>query len=122
MAEHQARKHGRRTAFLKQAVIGFGFLSGLWVHLGFDPGTFVYALLQKLLVLSDPIHQKWITLGFLILPVALTLSSVYGAYKRAGVWGLIAVGLAFLAGFFLSVASIALLLAAIVIGYFSARR
>lgn len=116
------RVRNTKKLFLKQTIIGFGFLSGLWIHFGFDPGTFVADKLQALLIAVEPQYETTIQGIFLYGPIVLTLFAVFGAYRRAGYFGLLAVLLAFLAGLWLNALSIALLAGAIVIGYLSARR
>jgi hypothetical protein len=111
-----------KKLFLKETVIGFGFLSGLWMHLGFDPSTFVAVYLQKLLIAVEPQYENIIKIVFLYGPIVLTLFSVFMAYRRAGYFGLLAVLLAFLAGLWLNLLSIPLLAGAVLIGFFAARR
>ena len=115
----------RRTMkgrFLKNAVIGFCFLSGLWVHLGFDPGNMVSNFLQSLLLRFDPQHEVIIKLIFFLSPAIITFLTMLFIYRKAGLWGLIAVGLAFLAGTWLDLRSIPLIVVALIIGFFAARR
>ncbi len=111
-----------KKAFLKEAIIGFGFLSGLWVKLGFDPGTFVRNLLEEILLRADPAHEKIIVLAFTYIPLLITIFAVLLIYRRAGWFGFIATGLAYLAGLVLSIYSIPLLIGALIIGFFAARR
>ncbi len=111
-----------RRAFLKSSVVGFGFLSGLWVHLGFDPQTFVFELLQKILLKFEPQYADTIKAVFLALPIIITCTAVLLAFRRGGWFGLAAVSLAFLAGLWLDGRSIPLILLAIVIGFFSAKK
>jgi hypothetical protein len=116
------RPPSKKGQFIKQVVVGFGFLSGLWIHIGFDPGTFVYDFLSKLLIHAKPEYTQSITILFFALPIILTCISVLGVYRRAGYFGLFAVGMAFLAGLWLNILSIPLLLGAVVIGFVAARR
>lgn len=111
-----------KKLFLKEAVVGFGFLSGVWAHLGFDPGTFVQEILEKILVIADPTHAPLISLVFRYAPLVLTVVAVILIYRRAGWWGYVATGLAYVAGLWFTLLSIPLLLAAIAIGYLAARR
>lgn len=111
-----------KKLFLKQTVIGFGFLSGLWIHLGFDPGTFVATWLQHLLISVRPQYESIIKTIFLYGPILLTFFTIFVTYRRAGYFGLFAVALAFLAGLWLNLLSVPLIAASIIIGYFAARR
>jgi ABC-type sulfate transport system permease component len=108
--------------FLKSTIISFGFLSGVWIHLGFDPQSFVFSLLQDILLKVEPEYVQAITIVFFALPIILTCIGVLTAYRRAGWWGLLATALAFYAGIILNVSSIGLLAAALIIGFFAARR
>ena len=114
------RAHKRK--FLKSSVIGFGFLSGLWVHIGINPGSIVAQWLEQILLTVSPENVTWITLAFLYGPTLLTLLSLFIVYHHAGFFGFIAVALAYAAGITLSLMSIPLLLLAIVIGWLAARR
>jgi hypothetical protein len=118
------REHRKR--FLKSSVIGFGFLSGLWAGLGVDPGSFVAQWLQTILLAVAPAYGSPITIAFLYGPTLLTVLAVFLAYRRAGFLGFVAVALAYAAGFLLAVlhltAAVILLLLAIMIGWFAARR
>lgn len=114
------RTHKRQ--FLKSFVIGFGFLSGLWVHIGIDPRSVVAQWLQQLLLTIDPAHSTWFALVFLYGPTVLTFLAIILIYRRAGILGFIAVALAYTAGILLNLTSIPLLLLAVVIGWFAARR
>jgi hypothetical protein len=120
MTKQDRTSHKRQ--FLKSTIIGFGFLSGLWLHLGFDPGTFVYNFLQKLLIAAEPQYTQTIKVVFLTLPIILTCIGWLGAYRRAGLWGVFAVLLALGAGMLFNPISILLLGGAIVIGFFAAKR
>jgi hypothetical protein len=111
-----------RRQFLKSSVIGFGFLSGLWVHIGIDPSSVVAQWLQQTLLTLDPAHAPWIAIAFLYGPTLLTFLSIILVYRRAGFLGFIAVVLAYAAGFLLAVESLILIALAILIGWFAARR
>ena len=111
-----------RLTYLKTTVIGFGFLSGLWVHLGFDPQSFVFGILQTVLLKVEPQYASVITALFFGLPIVLTLSSLLGAHSRGGWFGLAAVALAFAAGVLLNATSIPLMIIATVVGFLTARK
>jgi membrane glycosyltransferase len=97
-------------------------LSGLWVHIGVDPGSIVAQWLEQILLTVSPENAPWITLAFLYGPTLLTVLSLFFVYRHAGFFGFIAVALAYAAGIVLSFLSIPLLLLAIVIGWLAARR
>lgn len=112
----------RRQTFIRETIIGFGFLSGVWIHLGFDPQSFAFAFLQKLLVGAEPQYSQVIIMLFFTLPIILTCVSILGTYKKAGWFGLAAVGLAFYAGYVFELQSIILLIVALVVGFLAARK
>jgi hypothetical protein len=78
--------------------------------------------LEAFLLTIDPAHSAWISLAFLYGPTLLLLIAIVLIYRRAGLLGFVAVGLAYVAGLLLNTMSIPLMLLALVIGWFSARR
>lgn len=114
--------HHKRKRFLKTSVIGFGFLSGLWVHIGVDPSSVVAQWLERFLLTVSLENAPWITLVFLYGPTLLTIFSLFFVYRHGGVLGFIAVALAYTAGLLLSMISISLFFLALIIGWFAARR
>lgn len=117
-----SKETSARKKFIRSTVIGFGFLTGFWIHLGFDPQSFVFAVLQKLLIAVQPQYTHFITFVFFALPTFLTASTLLFAYWKTGKLGLFAVALAFAAGVLLNWSSIPLLFGAIILGFFAARR
>jgi len=112
----------RSTAYIWQFVIGFGFLSGIWTAIGIDPEEVILTLLGTVTgsLVSDPTIRQI----FIILPTIILLVSVYSAYKKGKIPGLIAVVVAYLAGLSILVSlqtTAILLLAAVVIGFFATR-
>ena len=75
--------------YIWQFVIGLGFLSGLWTAIGIDPQAVIVGILGTVVdtVYSDPAIRSL----FLILPAILLIFSVYGAYTRGRLLGLISV-------------------------------
>jgi hypothetical protein len=114
------REHKRK--FLKSSVIGFGFLSGLWAHFGFDPSSFVASWLEVFLLSLNTVYEQWILLTFLYAPALLTFFAIVLVYRRGGMFGFVAVAFAYAAGLLFSLLSIPLMILAIVIGWFAARR
>jgi hypothetical protein len=116
-----ARKRAR--LFLKESVILFGFLNGLFLAIGVNPGRTVLAVLIEI---SDSLTggNGTVRLVLTLLPLALLGFALYLIHKRAGWWGFVAVGLAFLAGLWLladPAAGVVLLLGAVGLGYLAAR-
>jgi len=108
----------KSRAYIWQFVIGFGFLSGIWTAIGIDPEEVILNLLGTVAgsILQDPTIRQI----FIVLPTLLFLFSVYSAYKKGRILGLVAVVVAYLAGLSVLVSlgtTIFLLLLAIFIGY-----
>lgn len=83
-------------SFVQEIVLGFGFLNGLWIAVGVNPET------EILRAFSDIIKSLDIgggfTLLFWLIPIILTLGSLFASYFIGGWLGLGAVGMAFLGG------------------------
>jgi len=86
--------------FVQEFVIGLGFLSGLWLYVGFDPEAQIVGAFAGIAETLAP-NSRASSL-ILTLPSIVTIVSVVAAYFAGGILGLIAVGLAFLGGIFLS--------------------
>jgi hypothetical protein len=109
--------------YIWQFVIGFGFLSGIWTALGIDPEEVILNALGNVTgaIYTDPTLRQL----FIIIPTILLLFSIYSAYKKGRILGLVAVIIAYLAGLSILVSvrtTIALLLVAVVIGYLATTR
>lgn len=91
----------RRTqVFLKESVILFGFLNGLFLALGVNPGAALLEVLRG--VLENLIGESgWVALAFTLLPIVLLGVALYFIWKRGGWLGFVAVGCAFIAGLWL---------------------
>ena len=108
----------KSRTYLWQFVIGLGFLSGLWTAIGIDPEAVILNALGKAadIIYPDPNIRTL----FILLPTVLLLISVYGAYRKGRVPGLVAVIVAYLAGLSILVSTftaLVLLLAALVLGF-----
>jgi hypothetical protein len=113
----------KSRTYVWQFVIGLGFLSGLWTAIGFDPEAVILNALGKAadVIYPDPAIRSL----FIILPTILLLFSVYGAYRKGRVPGLIAVIFAYLAGLSIlvsTVTAILLLLVALFLGLLATNR
>jgi small-conductance mechanosensitive channel len=113
----------RSRTYIWQFVIGLGFLSGLWTAIGIDPKEVFLNLLGSVTgeIYPDPTLQQL----FIILPLILLALSIWGAYKKGRVLGLVSVVIAYVAGLSILVAlwtSLVLLLVAIVTGYLATGR
>ncbi|MDV2988791.1 MAG: hypothetical protein P3T54_01340 [Dehalogenimonas sp.] len=83
--------------FLCEFVIGFGFLSGLWIHIGINPET---EIIRAFASVADAITpETGISWVFWLIPLVTVGMSLWLTYVLGGILGLLAVGLAFIAGF-----------------------
>lgn len=104
--------------FVQEFVIGFGFLSGVFVNVGVDPEGLLIDTLMKLLAQINP-DAAWLGILFTILGVIILIVTILGAYALGGPIGLVAVFLAFLGGVFITMQfGWILLIVAVVIGLF----
>jgi len=88
--------------FIREFVIGLGFLSGLWISIGINPESeIIKAFAQVLKELGS-------NLGFLfyIIPIIVFIGSIFVAYQQGGKLGLFAIGAGFLGGLLIVPASI----------------
>ncbi|MGV8161748.1 MAG: hypothetical protein ACP5N2_00265 [Candidatus Nanoarchaeia archaeon] len=90
------RMHRIASFFVVFFVLGFGFLSGFWLNLGFNPKEEIFKIFVELFlsIFPNPLYSFF----FWALPIAATLFSIYMAFKKGGFLGLAAVALAFSAG------------------------
>jgi hypothetical protein len=103
-------------SFIGQFVLGFGFLSGFWIRVGVSPQQVVISALGNFVHTSISPHPLLYSI-FLVLPALFTTFALVGAWWSGGILGLIAVGLAFLAGMLVpAFVCIPLILGAIVLG------
>jgi hypothetical protein len=113
----------RSKTYLWQVVIGFGFLSGVWTAIGIDPEEVLLNLLGTAITTAYP--DPTLRTLFIILPTFLLLWSVWQAYSKGKVFGLIAVILAYVAGLSILLSlttTIILLVAALIVGYLATNR
>jgi hypothetical protein len=82
--------------FIRESVIGLGFLSGLWIAIGINPQTILLTLVER--SADKVLHDPFIGFFFLVLPTLLLLLSLVTAYKRGRVVGLISVFFAYAGG------------------------
>lgn len=116
---------GRKRAklFLRESVIFFGFLNGLFLGLGVNPGATIFAVLGNILD-SLTGGNGAVRLALTLAPLALVALALYLIHKRAGLLGFVAVGIAFLSGLWLRpepITGALLLVAALAVGYVAAR-
>lgn len=106
--------------FIRESVIGLGFLSGLWTAIGIDPQAVFLALAER--SVDEVLHDPSVRFFFVVLPTILLLISVITAYKRGRVTGLVSVIIAFAGGLVVLESlylSLFLLVLAIILGLFA---
>lgn len=112
----------RASKFLREAVVLFGFLNGVWLAVGVNPGARLLEVLEG--ILQRLTGNEWVPFLFTIVPILLVAAMLLFIAKRGGVLGFVAVGLAFVAGLNVvvqPVTALALLVAAALVGWFAAR-
>jgi hypothetical protein len=82
--------------FIRESVIGLGFLSGVWTAIGINPQTVLLTLIER--SADEVLHDPFIGFFFLVLPTVLLLLSLVTAYKRGRVIGLVSVFFAYTGG------------------------
>jgi len=104
--------------FIKEFVIGLGFLSGLWIKIGINPEE--EAIKQLANAIKTIYPNAFDPIQFLSLSTLFTILSIIVAYSLGGWLGLLAIGLAFIGGaIFGSPFSIILLIVAVILGFFA---
>jgi hypothetical protein len=109
--------------FIRESVIGLGFLSGVWTAIGISPQTILLTLVER--SAYEVLHDPFIGFFFLVLPPVLLLLSLVTAYKRGRVVGLISVFFAYTGGLVVLESlyvSGTLLVIAILLGLFATSR
>lgn len=104
--------------FVQHFIIGFGFLSGVWIKIGFDPEDFFIEFFGTLMNYWFPnnILMPW----FWVLPIVLLAVAIIGTFFFGGLVGFLALGLALFAGILVpSVLSAVLLGSAVVAGIYA---
>jgi hypothetical protein len=104
--------------FIREFVIGLGFMSGLWIAVGVNPEAAITN------AFADAVNSILPGSGILIwlIPIAALVISVLLAFATGGWLGLIAIGAAFIGGIIFikyTVASLAIVSIAIIIGFFA---
>jgi hypothetical protein len=111
------------STVIKEIIVGFGFLNGLWYAIGTSPETEILGFINRYISLMPEILQKIILIIPFIL-MALTIITIISIYHQGRILGIIAISLAFISGAIIlknwQVALI-LLLASIILGLISFR-
>jgi hypothetical protein len=113
----------KSRTYIRQFVIGLGFLSGIWTAIGIDPEAVIINALGTAVGMLYP--DATVRSLFIILPTILLILSVREAYRKGRLFGIVAVIIAYLAGLTILVSAMSalvLLLAAIVTGWLGTNR
>lgn len=106
---------------VKEIIIGFGFINGLWFAIGTSPQDQILGFLNKHSSAMPTLLQKIMPIIPLIL-MAITIITIISIYRRGRTFGIIAVLMGFVSGAVILKnwqASLILLLASIVLGLIS---
>lgn len=113
----------REDIFIREFVVGFGFLGGLFTRVGVDPEEEILKALLEVAKSFSPSMGPIFPVLLFLFTALLTISSILGAYRLGGIIGLIAVAFAWMGGFIMvggssteSIIGIALLIVAMIIG------
>ena len=113
----------KSSLFIRQSVIGFGFLSGIFTAIGIDPEETVIALAGSTVTSLYPSQE--LSYLFVILPTILLLLSIVTACRFGGIIGLLSVVVAYFAGLAIFASYMTagiLLVVAVVLGYIATNR
>jgi hypothetical protein len=102
--------------FVQEFVVGFGFLSGLFLSIGINPENMIIESLIKALSEINP-DVGSIGLLFTILGILIAIFTLLAAYSIGGTVGVVALSIAFIGGiFYYSIIGWILLLAGMFLG------
>ena len=113
----------KSSLFIRQSVIGLGFLSGIFTAIGIDPQDALIGIAGD--AVSSLYPEPGVRYLFLVIPTLLLLISIYTAYRLGGILGLVSVVIAYFSGLavFSSITSAIILLAvAVVLAYLATNR
>ena len=103
---------------VKEIIVGFGFLNGLWYAVGTSPETEILGFLNRHIGAMPETLQKLVLIAPFVL-MALTVITIISVYRKGGIFGSIAVLLSFISGALVIKnwkVSLIILLIAIIIG------
>ena len=116
------RRFRSRGLSLRELIIGFGFLSGIWLAVGINPTA------EILGTFTDILNKLEVNIGYTfllqVLPIILFLVFMCLIYSRGGKLGLVAVACAFIGGLLIltiPILSVILLFSGMGIGHFARR-
>lgn len=117
--EYNVTMASKSERFVQEFVLVFGFLSGYWIYAGANPETEILKVLLSVITEVAPSLAPGASLISWVIPIGLTIGTIFGSYKIGGRYGLVAVGLAFIGGIAIESIGIYLVLVAIFLGWFA---
>jgi len=106
--------------FVKEFVVGLGWVSGLFLRIGIDPEVAIFEALRDVMEMLVP--ETGFTWIFWVTPTLLTSIAWIGAYITGGSLGVIAVIIALIGGYFYdSLMGWILVLSGILLGGFAVK-
>jgi len=111
------RKAQLREITLRELIVGFGFLEGLWLAVGINPENEILKAFTSVLI--ELKASGWYIFLLNILPIIATVGTLFLIYQLGGRLGLVAVGCAFFGGLLMLISpiiSIILIIIAIIVG------
>lgn len=112
----------RTGVFLKEFVILFGFLNGLWLALGVNPGARLLGVLEG--IVENLFSGAPVRFLFTLAPLVFLGIMLWLIVRKGGWLGFVAVALGFFAGLYVLVEpeiSFFLLLGALALGFLATR-
>ena len=113
-----------RKSIVRELVIGFGFVNGVWLAIGISPEDWIYNFLKPYITDLPTILRTIFSIIPIIL-IILTAFTIFKTYQHGKVMGIIAVFLAFIAGGLIFknwIATIVLLAIALTLGAISFKK
>jgi len=110
--------------FVKEFVVGFGFLGGIFLSIGIDPEGQMIKNVVYLFFEDDPAFLARSAAIFNIFSILLLMVTLFTAYKLGRNIGLLAIFFAFIGGFLIFsyyIVGVVLLAIGLMLGYISPR-
>lgn len=102
-------------AFVQELVIGFGFLSGLWVYAGVNPEAEIIRAFSAIIETLMP--NSGLGFVFWLIPIIALIATILSAFAISGWAGIVSIGLAFIGGVFIdSSFGVFILVIAVILG------
>lgn len=101
--------------FVQEFVVGFGFLSGLWIYVGVNPESEIIKAFADIIEMLMP--NSGFSFLFWLIPIIVLITTLLSSFVIGGWAGIVSIGLAFLGGIFIDTSfGIFALVIAIIIG------